>query len=317
MLKGTSEAVYVDLDLTGVNYIKIEIGANWNNASDHSVVADAMLATVDYEPIDTSEFINRVEYYDEKLKAYEAEHPGTSYTELLKDEEYELLLLQRTFVSNATYAVLSSFLYSDENIETLQWFMNDIEALRLYIGGGKPDGSYTRSLNVLKNLYTKHKADLADPVNGSLYKKMMITLSLTHSADVYFWQDSSQKSDLVRRYEIYKKLYDNELLITDVFKNLEVEEMLGINLPATVTDIKADAFKGCTNLKEIYLNEHTDFANLVVENGAFANDENNRGKIYVATDAYATELNRLIAAGGNVEGLKYLTAESVTNNSAL
>lgn len=155
---------------------------------------------------------------------------------------------------------------------------------------------------------------MADPVNGSLYKKMMITLSLTHSADVYFWQDSSQKSDPVRRYEIYKKLYDNELLITDVFKNLEVEEMLGINLPATVTDIKADAFKGCTNLKEIYLNEHTDFANLVVENGDFANDENNRGKIYVATDAYATDLNRFIAAGGNVEGVKYFTAESVTNN---
>lgn len=225
VLKGTSEAVYVDLDLTGVNYIRIAIGMNGNASSDHSVVADAMLATVDYEPIDTSEFINRVEYYDEKLKAYEAEHHGTSYTELLKDEEYELLLLQRTFVSNATYAVLSSFLYNEENIETLQWFMNDIEALRLYIGGGKPDGSYTRSLNVLKNLYTKHKADLADPVNGSLYKKMMITLSLTHSADVYFWQDTSQKSDPVRRYEIYKKLYVNELLITDVFKNLEVEEM--------------------------------------------------------------------------------------------
>lgn len=225
VLKGTSEAVYVDLDLTGVNYIRIAIGMNGNNASDHSVVADAKLATVDYEPIDTSEFINRVEYYDEKLKAYEAEHQGTSYTELLKNEEYELLLLQRTFVSNATYAVLSSFLFNDENIETLQWFMNDIEALRLYIGGGKPDGSYTRSLNVLKNLYIKHKADLDDPVNGALYKKMMITLSLTHSADVYFWQDSSQKSDPVRRYEIYKKLYDNELLITDVFKNLEVEEM--------------------------------------------------------------------------------------------
>ena len=225
VLKGTSEAVYVDLDLTGVNYIRIAIEMNGNASSDHSVVADAMLATVDYEPIDTSEFINRVEYYDAKLKEYENNNPGKSYTELLKDEEYELLLLQRTFVSNATYAVLSSFLYNEENIETLQWFMNDIEALRLYIGGGKPDGSYTRSLNVLKNLYTKHKADLADPVNGSLYKKMMITLSLTHSADVYFWQDTSQKSDPVRRYEIYKKLYVNELLITDVFKNLEVEEM--------------------------------------------------------------------------------------------
>lgn len=99
---------------------------------------------------------------------------------------------------------------------------------------------------------------------------------------------------------------------TGAFENQT--DIIGINLPATVTDIKADAFKGCTNLKEIYLNEHTDFANLVVENGAFANDENNRGKIYVATDAYAAELNRLIAAGGNVEGLKYFTAESVTNN---
>lgn len=221
--KGTSEAYYLDLDLTGVNYVKIAFGNYGSTASDHSVIADAKLISKNYKPEDISKIIKTVEQYDQELKAYEAQ--GKTYTELLKNEDYEKLLLQRTFVNNATYSLVKSFLYNEENIQTMDWFMNDIEALRLYIGGGKPDGTYSRSLEVLNRLYSKHKADLADSANGSLYKKMMITLSLTHSANVAFWQDGSQQSDPVRRYEIYKKLYDNGLLITDVFKNLEVEEM--------------------------------------------------------------------------------------------
>ena len=53
----------------------------------------------------------------------------------------------------------------------------------------------------------------------------MVTLSLTHSINVPFWEDGNQISDPVKRYEIYKKLYDNELLVNDVFEDLNIEEM--------------------------------------------------------------------------------------------
>lgn len=224
-LKGDSEAVYVDLDLTNVNYIRIHAGYNYTSASDHAVLADAKLISKNYKPADSGSIIKRVDQYDAEIKAYEQAHSGKSYTELLDDSDYEKLVLQRTFVNDASYSLLKAFLYNDDNIKTMTWFMNDIEALRMYVGGGKPDGSYGRSMEVLRDLYIKHGDDMSDPAHGSLYKKMIITLSLTHSTDVYFWQDTSQKSDPVKRYEIYKKLYDNELLINNVFENLEVEEM--------------------------------------------------------------------------------------------
>lgn len=224
-LKGNTEAVYVDIDLTNVNYIKIHAGYNYNASSDHAVLADAKLISKNYKPADADSIIKRVDQYDAEIKAYEQAHSGKSYTELLNDSEYELLVLRRAFVNDASYSLLKAFLYDEDNIRTMTWFMNDLEALRMYVGGGKPDGSYSRSMEVLKNLYIKHGTDMSDPDHGTLYKRMIITLSLTHSADVYFWQDSSQKSDPVRRYEIYKKLYDNELLINNVFEKLEVEEM--------------------------------------------------------------------------------------------
>lgn len=130
----------------------------------------------------------------------------------------------------AGYATLSYYGTTQENLDTISWLMNDSEALELYINGGEPNGdpvtpAYSNSLDVLKSLLAAHKADLDDAVNGSLYKKMMITLSLTHSIDVPFWEDSTQVSDPVTRYEIYKKLYENELLLNDVFADLNVEEM--------------------------------------------------------------------------------------------
>ena len=48
---------------------------------------------------------------------------------------------------------------------------------------------------------------------------------MSHSITVPFWEDGNQISDPVKRYEIYKKLYDNELLINDVFEDLNIEEM--------------------------------------------------------------------------------------------
>lgn len=225
VLKGTSNAVLVDLDLNGANYLKIYIDINGNPASDHSVVADAKLAHKSYQNgSETTDLFQTVEAYDAQIKAYEEGYTGT-YEELLKDDEYRKLVYQRTFVKAADYQLLKAYLYDESYVDTLRWFLNDLDALDLYMGGGAPEGSYANFVEALKNLYLANGSDMEDSTNGPLYKKMIITTALTHSATVTYWADSSVKSDAVRRYQIYKKLYDYGLLLNDVFANLSVEEM--------------------------------------------------------------------------------------------
>ena len=53
----------------------------------------------------------------------------------------------------------------------------------------------------------------------TIYKKMAITLSLTHSARVALWMQPSEplnQSDAVTRYAIFKKMYDEgNFVVTD------------------------------------------------------------------------------------------------------
>ena len=49
-----------------------------------------------------------------------------------------------------------------KNYETLNWFLNKEKALRLWIVGGKPSGTYEKALQVLSNLYHVHKEDLSN-----------------------------------------------------------------------------------------------------------------------------------------------------------
>lgn len=225
-LKGDSEAEYVTIDLSGVKYFKIYIDKLGNESRDHSVIAGAKLSRVDYEE-DTADYdwIKTVDAYDSEIEQYEAEHPG-SYSQLIENKDYRTLIYKRNFVKNVTYDYLQAFAHTDENKKAAMfWFMNDEEALEMYTQGGYPTGSYMNSVKVLTDLYTRHKDDLSDGEFGTLYKRMMITLSLTHSANVTFWADSTVVSNPVRRYEIYKKLHDNDLLLNSVFENLNVEEM--------------------------------------------------------------------------------------------
>lgn len=225
VLTGVTNCVSVDLDLEDAKYLKIYIDANGNSASDHSVVADAKLASQDYvQKMTETDLFKTPDEYDEELKEYAESHSDKTAEELLQDEEYRKLLYQRTFVKAVGYNLLKAYLYDEEGTALLEWFLNDMEALDLYMGGGNPDGSYANFVAVLKRLYSAHSEDLTG-ANGSLYKKMMITLALTHSASVTYWVDSSVKSDAVRRYEIYKKLYEEGLLLNNVYKNLTVEEM--------------------------------------------------------------------------------------------
>ena len=140
--------------------------------------------------------------------------------------------MQRHFVKAFDYEILQGLAHLDqEHRNAIEWIMTDQEALRYYVTGGTPTGSYMSSLNVLIKLYNTYKNDLENTTRteyttlGNLYKRMMVTLSLTHSSNVCLWIGGSQCSDALTRYEIYKKMHSNGLLISKVFETLNIEEM--------------------------------------------------------------------------------------------
>ncbi|MCI8309161.1 MAG: hypothetical protein HFJ57_07585 [Clostridia bacterium] len=227
VMKGNTEAQFVKIDIKEANYLKLYAHSNGNIDSDHSVYANAKLIKEGYEENNSpADFIKTIDEYDNAIKA----HYGEEIT-----GEYELLLLQREFVKNIGYDILQAYVQIDENnMNVVSWLMNDVTNLRLYIVGGRPTGSYRSSLDVLNRLYTEYKEDLNNETvtsNGvvlsDLYRKMMISLSLTHSAQVSSWIGGSGAniSNPVTRYQIYKEMNLAGLLDNKVFENLNVEEM--------------------------------------------------------------------------------------------
>ncbi|MDE5831243.1 MAG: hypothetical protein K2H53_06600, partial [Clostridia bacterium] len=190
--------------------------------------------------------IYTIEEYDEKIRQFVSNGQAN-----IENKEYELTLLQRNLVKKAgPYALTRFITESDENKETLRWLMGNLDNLRLYVFGGTPaGGSYYNSLTQLSRLYNEYSEDfkISTPIEndlcpegmtrGDLYKKMAITLSLTHSQRVSLWMHTGHpknQSDALSRYAIYKYMYENERLktnlngnwdITKWFENLEVEEM--------------------------------------------------------------------------------------------
>ena len=304
-LKGNTDAVPVDIDLNGAKYLKIYIDINGNSQADHSVVADAKLADKSYSNEEqTTDLFQTVAQYDEQLKKYEEQHGGT-HEELLKQEEYRKLLYQRTFVKAADYRMLKAYLYDESYVETLKWFLNDMEALDLYVGGGAPDGSYANFVETLKNLYLSNGKDLEDSAHGSLYKKMMITTALTHSGTVTYWVDSSVKSDAVRRYNIYKKLYDNGLLLNNVFERLSVEEMRWV-----INNISADEEIEWLNY---YVRYHTSKKNLKPEEFNLNNFTPGPYSLITYTKGYNYYLSKYYSADNKNS---WQTKYSLTNETA-
>lgn len=226
VLKGNTNAEKVDISLEGVKYLKISASDNGGNANDHSVIANPLLVNDSYTGEEsTQSWVKTIAEYDKELKELREQNSDKSAQELLQMDNYKKLLYQRTFMKDADYNLVKVYASDEKYSDALDWFMNDLEALDDYIVGGKPSGTYGRFMEVLAKLYTTHGKDLEDAQFGSLYKRMMIAISLTHSADVPFWEDYSQKSDPIRRYEVYKDLHDKGLLINNAFENLTVEEM--------------------------------------------------------------------------------------------
>lgn len=240
VLKGNSNAILVKIDIKDVKYLKLYAHNNGNDSSDHAVYADAKLIKEGYvEDNSTVDFIKTIEEYDRIIKS-------KNISEQLSTNE--LTILQREFVNNVGYDLLQSFVkYNDDNKAAISWLMNNLDVLRYYILGGNPDGgSYYKSIIQLTRLYNEYKEDFTNTellnnkwhpnmTYGDLYKKMAITLSLTHSQTVGLWMQSSRvenQSDALKRYAIYKYLHKNEKLkasdkldFTPWFEALEVEEM--------------------------------------------------------------------------------------------
>ncbi len=221
--KGNAEAEFLNIPIRGKNYIKLYCVDLGNKDSDHCVYGNAKLYNEGYVEDNTPyDFIETLDEYDKELKDMALEDVSIK----------EHRLLQRKFVSLFGYEYLQELAHLDLNRKAaIEWLMTDQDALRYYITGGVPIGSYTKSLNVLIDLFTTYKKDLQNKtktdytVLGDLYKRMMISLSLTHSSNVCLWVGGSQCSDAITRYAVYKKMRAQNLLVNKVFETLNIEEM--------------------------------------------------------------------------------------------
>jgi hypothetical protein len=224
--KGNSVALYYKIDITGVNYIKLYANQNGTNYYDHAVYADAKLIHKNSDSSNTGESVS--------IKTV------AEYDKLIKAGERGLTLLQREFVNNIGYSTLEYFAnQSADNAKVLKWLINSEENLTYYLLGGTPDGSYYDSLLTLVRLYKAYASDMDDTsqtqcagTKGDLYKRMIITLSLTHSATCGLWAggvtgniSDPNDSDAVERYRIYKKMYLAGKLDTQIFETRTIEEM--------------------------------------------------------------------------------------------
>lgn len=226
-MKVNDSARYAKIDIRGANYIRLYAYDNGSNASDNAIWADTKLIKEDYN----ENVMVPVEEFDEIIKS--------RYTSGAIKGELVLPILQRDFINRVGQYQLRSFLEEDsKNYETLNWFLHNEEALRLWTIGGTPNGSYQNALKVLSRLYHAYKEDLQNEnltPNGTKYKdlylKMMLSLSLTHSANVGLWIGGNQLSDAVTRYKIYKEMHlNNKLENNAMFENYTIEEMRGVML---------------------------------------------------------------------------------------
>lgn len=234
--KGDTEARYIEINIKDKKYIKLHCRQYGSATADHCVYAGAKLYKEGYieEEPQKLDFIKTLDEYDAILKDLTLEE---------QLNEKELILLQREFVRRVGYDTLQTLASLDKTYaDTIRWLVSDVDNLSLYIHGGYPTGSYINSLKELSRLYTNFKEDFNitkiskyGNKTGDLYKRMAITLSLTHSSKVALWMQPSEptnQSDALTRYGIFKKMYNegkfvvnDNIDITEWFETYKVEEM--------------------------------------------------------------------------------------------
>ncbi len=222
ILRGNTDAIYIKIPIKGKKYLRLDANNVDGNGQDHSLYGDAKFVKEGYNENVTK----TVEEYDKEIKEL---YTGGEIT-----GDLEELLLQREFISKAGAYALKTFVEENptENKAALDWLLNDVDTLRLFLVGGKPKGTYTKALEIL---YRMHNTYIEDWNNTNLsqgnvplkdvYRTMMIASSLEHSGRVYLWINGQVQSNPETRYEIYKELYTNNLIESRIFETLTVEEM--------------------------------------------------------------------------------------------
>lgn len=244
----SSGAKYLKIDIRNINYIRFYADSNGTNSNDHAVYGDLKLVKEGYGANDG--LLPTVEQLDTKVQE---KFSGEDLGDLAKNPDYRINVLRRTLIERMSRTAIIEFLHeSAANCEVFNWLYNNLNVLELYINGGKLStlGTYARSLEVLAELYHTYKDDLNDGTplqttqgaRGDLYRRMMITLSLTHAEHIRLWvrdriltadgqvvtgeePDSANVSRPVDRYKVYKRMYLAGKLNTQIFEQLEVEEM--------------------------------------------------------------------------------------------
>ena len=242
VIMSSNDSIFVKIDITDAKFLKLVANDNRSNGNDHSVYVEPKLVKRTYkEPGEI--LVPSIEELNAKIKEFVA-----SNADLATNKEYELTLLKRELISRAGDYALKRFLgESEENRLTYEWLIGDVDILRLYVMGGEPEGgNYYNSLAILTKLYTEYSSDfknkelLNNPTYpamtyGDLYKKMAMSIALTHTQRVGLWMQATSgpnESDALRRYAIFKYMHKSggmviasSMNMTHVFEDLQVEEM--------------------------------------------------------------------------------------------
>lgn len=109
---GTSEAVYVDLDITGAKYVKLIANSLKNNGNDHSVYADLRLLKTDYD-LSSEVSYDRLKTTEE----YDALLSKNSVTDNYDNPDNLALVLEREFVNRVGYHTIQSAVKKNEKVK--------------------------------------------------------------------------------------------------------------------------------------------------------------------------------------------------------
>lgn len=204
ILNGASEAINVDLNITGYKYLRIYVDANGDNSSDHGTIVSAKLVKADYVEQDLFyDKINKVEYYDNILKN---QSPEDNYNNNHKT------FLVRELVNKLGYWNIQNAVEVDEaTTEVLDWILENNRVLEETVEVGEI-GNGALFLKVMSNIYQNYK-DEFKTTNGYVYEKMMIALAAAYSTDRIISPLSFgfpvASYDYVERFKIMKDYFDN------------------------------------------------------------------------------------------------------------
>lgn len=241
----SSNAIYLDQDVTGYQYIKLVALDNGANGNDHSVYGDLRLLTKDYD-IASEGYggLKKVAEYDAMLSANTVEENLAQHRDLI---------LRREFVNRVGYHTIQSVVKSQPNVRTaLDWLLADSDGLQLFLEAGSLfNGSSGKTLQALGNLYEQAKNDLGDSGDAYVYKKMMLATAVAYCRDIKTYMvnygGKANSSNPVTKYINMKYLYDN-----GYFARKEEFKTYPMELVRYVMDAKMD------DSEMLWLREYTE-----------------------------------------------------------